>query len=94
MTMVEEMIKTVRAALEPGADAATKQQAAAILRGVLGMLEAGTPAAPPTASLDASSRAPDLLGRIVEYVRPYLPEEALQQMPRFRVPFVDLPRGR
>jgi hypothetical protein len=95
MTMVDEMIKTVRAALEPGADAATKQQAAAILRGVLGMLEGGgesPPSMPPTAA--APTPDADLLSRIIEYVRPYVPEDAFEQMPRFRVPIVNLPRDR
>jgi hypothetical protein len=89
--MIDEMIEKVRAAFEPGADVATKQQAAAILRGVLGMLEQGSqPAA--TGGAPTSPVETDLLGRIVEYVRPYLPEEALQQMPRFRVPLIDLNR--
>ncbi len=89
--MIEDMINTVKAALAPGADAGTKQQAAGILRGLLAMLESGAGAtvggpvqAPPTLGTD-------LLTAIVEYVRPHLPPEALAQMPRFRVPMINLP---
>jgi hypothetical protein len=99
MTMVDDMINTVRAAFTPDADAATKRRAAGILRGLLGMLEPtgvtaarGTEApAAPTAS--ATPRA-DLLTTIVEYVRPHLPPEAFAEMPRFRVPLIDLARHR
>jgi hypothetical protein len=100
--MIEEMISTVKAALAPGADAATKQQAAGILRGLLGMLESGGPSASgvPAGSVGPAPNAQpypagtDLLAAIVEYVRPHLPAEAvaqMEQMPRFRVPLVNLP---
>jgi len=101
--MVDEMINTVRAAFAPGADAATKQQAAAILRGLLGMLESGSGGASTLASRLTAGSAPvappaapmatDLLTAIVELVRPHLPAEALAQMPRFRVPLIDFVRG-
>ena len=89
--MVEEMIETVRAAFAADADAATKQRAVSILRGLLGVLEGGAPSAA-GASPPAQSEPParvDLLTAIVDYVRPHLPEEAFAQMPRLRLPFVD-----
>ena len=95
--MVDEMINTVRAALAPGADAATKEKAASILRAALGMLESGAGGAQvdgPTATApSAVAPAPDLLTMIVESVRPHLPPEALAEMTRFRVPLIDLTRG-
>jgi hypothetical protein len=95
--MVDEMINTVRAALTPGADAATKEKAAAILRAALGMLEsgadgAGGAGAPMAIAAPTVPTAPDLLTTIIEYVRPHLPPEALAEMPRFRVPLIDLTR--
>jgi hypothetical protein len=96
--MIEEMISTVKAAVAPGADAATKQQAAGILRGLLAMLESGGLGASGPASAVGASPNPqtpqignDLLTAIVEYVRPHLPPEALAQMPRFRVPLINMP---
>jgi hypothetical protein len=89
--MVDEMISTVRAAFAPNADPQTKQQAAAILRGLLAMLEPGASAsaAPPAGALAAPATAPpDVLAAIVESVRPLLPPETLAKMPRFRVPFI------
>ena len=85
--MVDEMIGTVRAAFAPGADAATKQQAAAILRGLLGMLESGGATAP-AASSPPAPPAPDVLAAIVENIRPLLPPETLANMPRFKVPLI------
>jgi hypothetical protein len=86
MTMIDEMIGTVRAAFSPGADAATKQQAASILRGLLTMLEGQSGAGPEGAT--AAPVAPDLLATIVENLRQFLPPDALTGMPRFRVPFI------
>ncbi len=98
--MIEEMINTVKAALAPGADVATKQQAAGILRALLGTLESGGGGAvAPASSVSAmpSAHVPppgtDLLTAIVEYVRPHLPPEALAHIPRFRVPLIKLPAG-
>jgi hypothetical protein len=90
MNMVDEMIETVRAAFAPEADAAAKQRAASVLRGLLGVLDGGIPSAT-TAAVQAPSDLPrmDLLTAIVEYVRPHLPEEALAQMPRLRMPLID-----
>jgi hypothetical protein len=93
--MVDEMIDTVKAALTPGADEATKQKAAAILRGVLTMLDPGGAQAATSSSVPLAAQAtaapalPDLLSAIVERVRPLLPAEALADMPRFRVPLID-----
>ncbi len=95
--MVDEMIETVRAAFAPGADAATKQRAASILRGLIGVLEAGVVGVPAEQPGPFSTPAPqperpggaDVLTAIVEYVRPHLPEDALAQMPRLRMPLID-----
>jgi molybdopterin-guanine dinucleotide biosynthesis protein A len=90
--MMDEMINTVKAALAPGADADTKRQAAGILRGLLAMLESGGGVAVgAVAAVQAPTLGTDLLAAIVEYVRPHLPPEALAQMPRFRVPMINLP---
>ena len=95
--MVNDMIETVRAALEPGADPETRTKAASILRGLLKVIEPdGSRASPPPVPSEpaptADARlpaAPDLLTAIVEKVRPLLPPETLADMPRFRVPLID-----
>jgi|CXWL01.1.fsa_nt_gi hypothetical protein len=89
--MVDAMIDKVKAAFAPGADAATKQQAATILRGLLSMLESGVqPTAIVPGVAPASSGPPDVLTAIVESLRPFLPPEAAANLPRFRVPMIKM----
>ena len=94
--MFDDMIATVRAALSPGADAATKQRAAVILRGVVSMLEADPSpvdaATAPAAAVAAAAPVPDVLGVLIEAVRQRLPPGAVVDVPRFQIPIVRAPR--
>lgn len=89
MGNLDEMIQIVRAALEPGADAATKQRAATILRSALTVLEVA-PGAPLAAAAPPAGGAGigDLLGALVEKLRPLLPPGAEPEIPRLAIPFV------
>ena len=89
--MVDEMINTVRAAFAPGADAATKQQASTVLRGLAAALEGGstlptdaTQAAPPG---NEPVKPPDLLTLILDQLRPHLPTETKVTSP-LRIPII------
>lgn len=86
----EEMINIVRAALATGADAATKQQAAGVLRALLAAIEA-TPGAPLAPLAPLAPSPADLFGAIVEKLRPYLPSEPTPTVPRLNIPLVPLP---
>jgi hypothetical protein len=91
----DEMINIVRAALAPGADAATKQQAGVVLRALLAAIEtspgaslAGTVAVAPIGVPSAA----DIFGAIVEKLRPHLPADAPTTIPRLNIPLVPLPK--
>jgi hypothetical protein len=95
--VIDEMVDTVRAALTPGADPATRQRAAAILRGLLTMLEGGTAAAGAQETSPATGgkveappvpQATDWFGAFIDQLRPFLPAEALPNPPAFRVPMI------
>src|SRR5262245_49987569 len=103
MGTFEDAVKLVRAAFEPGADQATKQQAATMLRSLLAVLEttpgaplatpsAGAPPAAP-ANSPALPSATDRLGAFVEALKQHLPPEKLRQLdsvPRLNIPLVTL----
>jgi hypothetical protein len=94
MTMdnIDQLMATVRAAFAPDADAATKHQAAAILRSALAVLDA-SPGAPLAPSAPApATAAPDVLGLIVERFRPLLPTDVASTIPRLNLPMVPLSR--
>lgn len=89
MGNMDEMIQIVRAALDPGADAATRQRAATILRSVLAVLETapGAPLVPPSVAPPAGGGA-DLLGALIEKFRTFLPPGMETQIPRLAIPLV------
>lgn len=93
----DEMINAVREALAPGADSATRQKAAGVLRALLAVVEAApgaslaaalVPSPPP--SIGASPA--DLFGAIIEKLRPYLPSDAALTVARLNIPLVPLPK--
>lgn len=87
----EEAVNIVRAALEPNADQATKQQALVVLRALVAVLEtpAGAPlAVPPLASQAMSGQAHvappaatgDRLGMFIELIKSKLPPDQVAQL--------------
>jgi hypothetical protein len=86
MGTAEDAVNAVRAAFEPGADDATKQKAASILRSLLSVLEA-TPGVP----IGASGQ-PDILGALVEKFRAMLPEDAARGVHKLTIPLVAIQR--
>ncbi|MBI4509497.1 MAG: hypothetical protein HY698_07655 [Deltaproteobacteria bacterium] len=91
MGTFEDAVNKIRAAFEPGADAATKAEAAATLRAVLAVLDASPGGA---AVLPAASATPgeDILGAILEKIRRLAPDGAKLDVPRLSIPLVSLPK--
>jgi hypothetical protein len=96
----DEMIEAVRAALAPGADDESRRRGAAILRGVLAVLEPPAPTAsvvgastPPGGAAPVAPAhqgpPPDLLTWLVDRLRPLVPPDALKTVPGLHIPMVD-----
>lgn len=92
MGTLEDAVKVVRAALEPGADAAAKQQASMVLRSLLAVVEAvpGVPLA--TGGTPTSTPVVDVLGAIIEKFKALVPATGAKvEIPRLNIPIVTLP---
>lgn len=103
---MDEMIETVRAALLPDADEATKARAATIVRSVLALLEPIHSGPDTVASSPGDTRSGDVtevvasvtrnstdtvLDFILERLRAYLPREEAASLAAFQVRFIRPP---
>ena len=92
----EQLIDQVRAAFEPGANAATKQAAAQACRMMLSVLDPGgaAPSSPPSSPPAAGASAPDPLGAVLDGIigryKHLLPDDPSrpQSMP---IPIIAIP---